>query len=249
MFAPCLLIPVYNHERPLAAVLTRLEPFGIRCILVDDGSDPQGREAVAALHRQHASWTTLHRHGRNRGKGAAVTTGLRGAAAQGYTHAVQLDADGQHRPEDVARFLEVAQQRPEAVVMGDPVYDGSAPPARLYGRYLTRLWVRINTLSLDIHDALCGFRVYPVQRTLAVIDGCRLGDRMEFDCEILVRLHWQGVPVMNLPTPIVYPADGRSHFRLWRDNVRISAMHARLFCGMLRRLPRLVARRLTCQAA
>jgi hypothetical protein len=103
--------------------------------------------------------------------------------------------------------------------------------------------VWINTLSLEIRDAMCGFRVYPIAPTLALADKVRLGTRMEFDAEVIVRLFWEGVPVVNLPTPITYPADNVSHFHLWRDNLRISRMHARLFFGMLRRLPRLLRRR------
>jgi hypothetical protein len=103
--------------------------------------------------------------------------------------------------------------------------------------------VWINTLSLEIRDAMCGFRVYPIAPTLALADRVRLGKRMEFDAEVIVRLFWEGVPVVNLPTPVTYRLDNVSHFRLWRDNLRISGKHARLFFGMLVRLPRLLLRR------
>ena len=116
------------------------------------------------------------------------------------------------------------------------------PTGRLVGRYATHVWVWINTLSFDIADSMCGFRLYPLAPTLALLDRARIGRRMDFDTEVIVRLHWAGVPVRNLPTPVRYPSDGVSHFDVWRDNVRISRMHARLFFGMLRRLPRLLLR-------
>ena len=80
--------------------------------------------------------------------------------------------------------------------------------------------------------------------TVAVLDSSQLGQRMEFDSEVLVRLHWRGVPFVTLPTRVTYPQDGLSHFKVWRDNVLISGMHARMFAGMLIRLPRLLGRKL-----
>jgi len=117
------------------------------------------------------------------------------------------------------------------------------PRGRLYGRYATHIWVWINTLSLSIRDSMCGFRVYPLASTLALLDSERVGRRMDFDSEILVRLFWRGQPMHWLPVRVHYPLDGVSHFQLWRDNWLISAMHARLFFGMLWRAPRLLWRR------
>lgn len=241
----CIVIPVYNHEQALRAVLAGLKPHGLPCLLVDDGSAPACRDALDAMQRNDASWVHLVRHEQNQGKGAAIFNGLRWAQQHGYTHVLQVDADGQHNLADVPRFIEAAEAGPEAMITGTPIYDESAPRGRLYGRYATHVWVWINTLSLDIKDSMCGFRVYPIARTLAVADSARVGLRMEFDTEIIVRLHWRGTRTINLPTHVVYPLGGISHFDMWRDNLRISRMHTRLFFGMLLRLPLLLARRLS----
>jgi hypothetical protein len=90
---------------------------------------------------------------------------------------------------------------------------------------------------------MCGFRVYPVAELVRLLDEERPGSRMDFDIEVLVRLHWRGVSMRWLDTRVGYPQDGISHFRLGLDNLLISRMHLRLFLGMLRRLPRLVSRR------
>ena len=129
------------------------------------------------------------------------------------------------------------------VVTGQPVFDTSVPKARLYGRYATHVWVWINTLSFDIRDAMCGFRVYPLAPTLRLFDDVAIGRRMDFDVEVLVRLYWRGLRVVNLPTRVTYPADGVSHFDVLRDNLRISWMHTRLFFGMLPRAPMLLWRK------
>ena len=169
--------------------------------------------------------------------------GMRQAATLGASHILQIDADGQHDTHDEPRFLAESAAHPDAVINGRPVYDESVPLGRLVGRYATHVWVWINTLSLDIADSMCGFRVYPLAATLALLDRESVGTRMDFDIEIIVRLHWAGVPIRTVPTRVTYPMDGVSHFRLWRDNARISAMHTRLFFGMLWRLPRLLVRR------
>jgi glycosyltransferase involved in cell wall biosynthesis len=241
---PAIVIPFFNHERAIAATVAGLRPYGLPCWLVDDGSAAASAPVLAAIAAAESGWLHLLRLPRNGGKGGAVMAGLAVAQAAGCTHAVQIDADGQHDSADLGRLLEAAAAHPQAVVAGVPVYDRTVPKSRLYGRYLTHVWVWINTLSLEIRDSMCGFRIYPIAAALGAWAGHRGDSRMEFDSEILVRMHWAGTPVISVPTRVTYPLDGVSHFRLWRDNLRISAMHTRLFFGMLLRLPRLLRRRL-----
>lgn len=240
---PCVLIPHFNHEQQIPAVITGLASLGLPVIIIDDGSS---LASFATLQQTLAGlpWVKLRRHESNRGKGAAVFEGLQLARERGYTHVVQIDADGQHRVEDVAVLLDLAHQHPDALVSGLPVYDASVPLARLHGRKLSVFWARVHTWSRDIVDPMCGFRVYPVARVLEVAGKGAPNSGMEFDTEIMVRAHWAGVPLLFSPTPITYPAGGVSHFRMFRDNVRISLMHTRLFFGMLRRIPALLGRRL-----
>ncbi|HDT5886256.1 glycosyltransferase family 2 protein [Aeromonas dhakensis] len=229
---PCLLIPCYNHAGPLAAVLARLAEFELPCLLVDDGSEPVAAAALDALAAQHP-WVSLLRHPHNQGKGGAVMTGLRRAHELGFSHALQVDADGQHDLTDLPALLAEARQHPAALVSGRPLYDDSVPKGRLYGRYITHVWVWIETLSFAIKDSMCGFRVYPLAPTCALLERVALGRRMDFDTEVMVRLHWAGVPMRFVPTRVIYPVDGRSHFRLFRDNLDISWMHTRLVCRLL----------------
>jgi len=196
-----------------------------------------------ALAANHPGQVSLLRLSTNQGKGEAVMAGLREAARRGFSHALQIDADGQHDPADIPGFLAEAQAHRDAVICGCPVFDASVPKVRLYGRYATHIWVWINTLSFDIRDSMCGYRVYPLAPTLALMDSTKLGRHMDFDGDILVRLYWRGVEVRNRQTRVTYPLDGISHFNIWRDNLRISRMHATLFFGMLARLPLLVSRK------
>ncbi|EIS3744418.1 glycosyltransferase family 2 protein [Aeromonas hydrophila] len=229
---PCILIPCYNHAGPLAAVLARLAEYGLPCLLIDDGSEPVAAAELAALAARYP-WVTLLRHPHNQGKGGAVMTGLRRAHALGFSHALQVDADGQHDLADIPALLAEARRDPEALISGRPVYDDSVPKGRLYGRYITHVWVWIETLSFAIKDSMCGFRVYPLAATCALLDRVALGRRMDFDTEVMVRLYWAGVAVRFVPTRVIYPADGSSHFQLWRDNRDISWMHTRLVCRLL----------------
>jgi glycosyltransferase involved in cell wall biosynthesis len=243
MFKPCVVIPVYNHERAIGAVVDGVLAQKLPCILIDDGSD---RECAAVLDSLAAAATeqvALLRHPNNRGKGGAVLSGVRYAAQLGYSHAVQIDADGQHRVADIQCFVEQAAAHPHAVIVGCPQFDRTAPALRLSARYLTHVWVSINTLSWQIKDSMCGFRVYPLTPILELDRAHKLGERMNFDIEALVRLHWAGVQIINLPTRVSYPSDGISHFRGWLDNFLISRLHATLFFGMLVRAPTLIARK------
>ncbi|RJG13161.1 glycosyltransferase family 2 protein [Pseudomonas cavernicola] len=235
------MIPVYNHEHAVSAVLQGLLAAGLPCVLVDDASRP----SCAVVLDQLAELPQVHlvRLAENQGKGGAVMAGLRAAASLGFSHALQVDADGQHDLQNLAQFLAQAHQAPQTLICGYPQYDASVPKGRLYGRYATHVWVWINSLSLNIRDSMCGFRVYPLAPTLAVIDSVPLGTRMDFDTEILVRLSWRNQPMHWLPIRVHYPADGISHFRLLEDNLLISKMHAKLFFGMLCRAPLILWRR------
>lgn len=242
MYKACAVIPVYNHGRTLPAVVAELHKAGLPCVLVDDASNAE----TAAVMDQLATQANTHlvRLPQNQGKGGAVTAGLREAARLGYSHALQVDADGQHNLSDVSTFIGASQAAPDALICGYPEYDASVPKGRLYARYLTHVWVWINTLSLQIRDSMCGFRVYPLAPTLALINHINIGKRMDFDTEILVRLAWRNQPMQWLPTRVHYPEDGLSHFRLWHDNALISKMHAKLFLGMLVHAPRILWQRL-----
>ncbi len=235
-FRPCLIVPVFNPGPALGRTLEALLQYHLPLFLQDDGSDAATRrdlERWAAAHPQ----IRLARWEVNRGKGAAVVAAFQRAHAEGFTHALQVDADGQHDPEAVGRFLRLGEAHPEAVIAGIPRYEGPVPAARRYGRWFTHAWVWLETLSFDIGDSLCGFRLYPLAPTQALCDTTPLPQRMDFDTAIIVRLHWAGLPVLNAPVGVSYPADGVSHFDLVRDNLRLTRMHTRLVLGMLRRLP------------
>ena len=244
-FQPCAVIPVYNHGEAVGAVAANVRANGLHCFLVDDGSSADCAAVLDTLAQ--APDVTLVRLARNQGKGGAMMAGLRAAAAAGCSHALQIDADGQHDAGDIPRFLAHAAAEPHAVICGTPVYDESVPRLRLVARYLTHVWVWINSLSLQIRDSMCGFRVYPLAPVVRLIDEARLGRRMDFDPEVLVRLHWRGLKIVNVPTRVTYPQDGLSHFRLGLDNWLITKMHARLALGMLLRSPMLLWRKLAAR--
>ncbi|MFA5938393.1 MAG: glycosyltransferase family 2 protein [Sinimarinibacterium sp.] len=249
MFKPCIVVPVFDHEGAIAGTVASLAPHGLPAFLVDDGSHAPCAQALDRLAAEHHDWVCLVRLTPNQGKGAAVMAGFEAAAAAGFSHAVQIDADGQHDATDIPHLLGLARAHPQALVTGVPEYDASVPRSRLYGRYVTHVWVWINTLSLHIRDSMLGFRVYPLAAALQVWRTQAVGRRMDFDTEIMVRMYWDGTDVISMPTRVTYPADGVSHFDVLRDNIRISRMHARLFVGMLWRLPRLLLRKLGARAA
>ncbi len=226
-FRPVVIIPCRNHGLTVEKVLEGLNPLGLPVIVVDDGSDAVTREALDELAPRCPEMTLL-RHEVNRGKGAALTTGLHYVEKEGYTHALQVDADGQHDLADAPTLLESAKRDPNALWSARPLYDESVPKKRLIGRYVTHVWVWIETLSFEIVDSMCGYRVYPIAPTLAILKTKHVGQFMDFDTEIMVRLYWKGLRVRFVPSRVIYPEDGYSNFRMWEDNVRISKMHTRL---------------------
>jgi Glycosyltransferases involved in cell wall biogenesis len=223
----CLLIPHYNHHEQLTRFLPLVTAQNLPCLIVDDGSKP---ESLAHLRQaiEPFSNVTLLALPRNRGKGRAIKTGLFWAASLGYTHAIQIDADGQHHVDDIQRFIALAQEYPDALISGRPTFDQSAPAARRHGRKITSWVCALETFSTAIRDGLCGFRVYPISNFEKVQDRYYLGNRMDFDTEILVKSVWTGIPLRFLDTPVIYPEGNISHFNYLRDNLILIKLHCRL---------------------
>lgn len=227
-----ILVPTYDNPRTIRNVVEMARAYA-DVLVVDDGSGPEAR-AICEQVANDGLAVVVHR-GRNGGKGAAVKTGLAAAAERGYTHALQIDADAQHTFADIPRFIAAATKHPDALVLGSPVFDESVPKGRLYARKITQFWTNVESRGRVIDDPMCGFRVYPVAPALAA--NAR-GDAMDFDPEIAVRLVWNGVRVVNVPTAVRYVSredGGVSHFRVVRDNVLISAMHSRLMLTLIGR--------------
>lgn len=237
----CIVIPNYNHGSSMEQVLESLVPYGLPCLMVDDGSEESTRLILEKLATQY-DWVTLLTLSRNIGKGGAVQAGIKQASRKGYSHVIQIDADGQHDLSDFPKFLAEMKKHPEQLISGLPIYDASIPKARLYGRKITDFWVMIETLSRSLKDSMCGFRVYPLAVTIKVMEKYALGQKMDFDMEVMVKLYWEGVETLYIPTKVIYPEQGTSHFKMLQDNLSISWMHTKLFFGMLPRIPSLIKR-------
>lgn len=233
----CIIIPVYNHHQVIQSLVNYIEALPLPIFLIDDGGDEVCRNVLQRV--SHASsLVSLLVHKNNEGKGRAVANGMRAAFESGFTHALQIDADGQHSVEYILTFIEQCKKYPESVIAGARRYE-DMPPSRRYGRKVTDIWVWINTLSTRIKDSMCGYRLYPLAQTVAFLDQYTVRPRMDFDTDILVRLYWFGLDVKHIDVKVSYGAE-TSHFNVWKDNYRISKMHARLFFGMLARLPKIL---------
>lgn len=243
VFRPIVLVPVFDHEHAIGAMVEAILRHPWPCLLVDDGSGPACEQTLRQIAAAHPERVLLERRPQNQGKGAAMMAGFKTAARLGYTHVLQIDADGQHDAADIPRFFDLARAHPDSVIAGYPVYDDTVPMHRFYFRYLTHILVWLITLSVDIRDSMCGLRVYPLQAVMGLMADTRLGHHMEFDTEVIVRLYWRGSPVVNVPTHVTYPSDGVSHFRMLQDNVLMAGMLTRLLVGMIWRVPSLLWRK------
>jgi len=241
-----VLIPSYNPGNKVFETVRAAREQWSPVWVVVDGSTDGTPAALQEMARSDPGLRVLIRE-RNGGKGAAVLDGLTEAAEQGFTHVLAMDSDGQHPADRIGAFMAASIAAPAAMILGDPVFDASAPSIRVKGRRISNWWANVETLWAGIHDSLFGFRVYPIAPLLRLMRSSRWMRRFDFDVEAVVRLSWAGVPARNLPAAVRYftPAEGGvSHFNYWRDNVLLSSMHSRLFLGFLIRLPYLLARRL-----
>lgn len=241
-----VLIPSYNPGRRVFETVRGAREQWNPVWVVVDGSDDGTAETLQVLAQADPGLRVLVRR-RNGGKGAAVLDGLVEALRHGYTHVLTMDSDGQHPADRISAFMAESVAHPRAMVLGEPVFDASAPGVRVKGRRISNYWANVETLWSGIHDSLFGFRVYPAEPLVRIMKRHTWMRRFDFDVEAVVRLSWSGVGAINLPAPVRYfraEEGGVSHFHYWRDNVLLTSMHARLFAGFLLRLPWLVGRRI-----
>ncbi|MCE2959216.1 MAG: glycosyltransferase family 2 protein [Akkermansiaceae bacterium] len=239
----CVLIPSYNSgpllRQTVAAALNVWEDVFVVIDGSKDGSD-EGLEDLAGTKRLR-----VHRLAENGGKGAAILKGITLAEDEGFTHALAMDADGQHPADHIKYFMEMGAQYPEALVLGVPVFDEFAPALRVQGRKISNWWANVETCWWGVHDSLFGMRLYPIAPLKKVFSETLFARRFDFDPEVAVRLCWKRLPVINLKTPVRYLSleqGGVSQFRYLRDNILLTGMHIRLFTGFFLRLPILLFR-------
>ncbi len=240
-----VLIPSYNPGNKVYETVRAAREQWNPVWVVVDGSNDGTAEGLQALAREDSGLRVIVRSV-NGGKGAAVLQGTLEALRHGFTHVLTMDSDGQHPADRIVPFMKASLAHPAAMVLGEPVFDASAPPVRVKGRRISNFWVNLETLGAGIHDSLFGFRVYPAAALARIMQTHRGMRRFDFDVEVVVRLSWSGVEAINLPAAVRYfrPQDGGvSHFNYFRDNVLLTSMHARLLLGFLLRLPRLLWRR------
>ena len=240
-----VLIPSYDTGAQVYATVAAARAQWAPVWVVVDGSTDgtaAGLQERAAADPGLRVWLLPE----NCGKGAAVLHGLQHAAAAGYSHVLTMDADGQHPPALIPAFMQASVQRPEAMILGRPVFDASAPLLRVRGRRVSNWWTDLETLGAGVADSLYGFRVYPIAALLSVMQRQPWMRRFDFDTEAVVRLAWRGVKPINIDAPVRYltaEEGGISHFRYGRDNLLLSWMHARLMFEFVLRLPLLLWRK------
>ena len=237
------VIPVYRHIATVGPLTEKLATLGLPIILVDDGNGPEYRDQFAKLAANTQGITVVSLE-KNAGKGGALARGFEKAAELGLTHVLQIDADGQHDERQVPFFLEESAKHPDMIICGFPQFDETAPKSRVKGRRVSTFWSAVNTLSGELKDVLCGFRIYPVEQSLRITRNPFMDRRMGFDAEILVRLYWNKVFPLFYPVKVSYPEGGISNFRAVRDTMHLIWMFTRLFLGMLLRLPLLISFRI-----
>jgi glycosyltransferase involved in cell wall biosynthesis len=241
-----VLIPSYNPGTKVFETVRSARAQWSPVWVVVDGSTDASAQGLQAMAAQDKDLQVLVLP-RNVGKGAAVLYGLDQAAAQGFTHVLTMDSDGQHPAQLIPDFMAASIKQPAAMVLGVPVFAADAPRLRVNGRKISNGWANLETLWAGIGDSLFGFRVYPIEPLRRVMHGQRWMRRFDFDPEAAVRMCWQGVKPVNLPATVRYfRADegGVSHFNYLRDNLLLTWMHARLLLGFILRLPLLLARRI-----
>ncbi len=234
-----VIIPTYDNGRTVCRVIEGVGKYVSDIIVVDDGS----RDGTAELLRGLADITVVT-HEKNRGKGRALKSGFAKARELGFTHAITLDADGQHFPSDLPAFFRLMAEHPQAIIVGsrDLRADGM-PSKNTFANKFSNFWFRLYT-GVSLPDTQTGFRAYP-------LDGLHglplLTSRYEAELELLIFAAWHNTPIVPLPIRVHYPpaSERVTHFRPVADFARISLLNTvLLFVSLLYGRPARALRRL-----
>ena len=232
-----IVIPVYNHEATVAEVVIQCLELGYPVFVVDDGSTDGSYEKIRDI-----SSVTILRHAQNRGKGAALMTGF-AEAAKSADWALTLDADGQHRPDDIPMLVAAVPEGKRPIVVGrrEGMQAEYVPWSSRFGRKFSNFWVQASG-GPAVSDTQSGMRLYPLPETLNLPVRAR---RFQFEVEVLVKARWYGIPVEESPIHVSYaPKNERiSHYRGFVDFMRNSSAFTRLIFGRFFFLPFIRLRR------
>ncbi len=214
-----VIIPTYNNADTLAGVLTDVIAQSLPVIVINDGSTDDTADILLQFPA-----IRIITHAKNRGKGIALRTGLREAAAAGYQYAITLDSDGQHYADDIPLFLEKIIHQPDSLLIGARnLTSENMPGKNTFANRFSNFWFRLET-GIKLEDTQSGYRLYP----LYIIRNMKFfTSKYEFELEVIVRTAWKGTPVINIPVKVYYPPQEErvSHFHPLRDFTRISLLN------------------------
>ena len=216
-----IVIPVYNHVEALRNVVKGALLHHSRVLVVDDGSTDGGIDTLTDLPIE------VLRYPRNRGKGAALLAAAEWGISRGLTHMISLDADGQHDPDDLRKFIVAIENTPDALIVGQRNFEQDGiPTSSRFGRKFSNFWLRLQTSS-QLKDSQSGFRAYPLFIFQQLDFWTR---RYNFEIEVLVRSAWAGVELRDIDIAVHYPSANErvSHFRGFMDNWRLTILNTHL---------------------
>lgn len=226
----CAVIPTYQNAKTLLKVVADVHRVVDTVFVVDDGSN-DGTAALLDKATGNERPEKVLTHAKNQGKGAALKTGLTFARQQGFRYAVTVDADGQHRADDIPALLQAVEEEPDALAIGSRGLQHENMPAKsTFANRFSNFWFALQTLQ-RLPDTQSGLRVYPLRR----LHGLRwMSARYEAELTLLVFSAWAGVKLLPVPVSVYYPPrDQRvTHFRPGRDFTRISVLNT-LLCFLM----------------
>lgn len=233
------MIPSYNTGQLLKITVTEALQQWLPVWVIIDGSTDGSEDLLAPLQKAYPDTLVVIKIATNQGKGSAILSGIKAAEKLGFTHVLTMDADHQHPADYIQRFMQQSIDKPKTMILGEPIFDASAPMIRVKGRKISNWWANLETLNAGIHDSLFGMRIYPIKDLITVMHTTTWARRFDFEPEIAVRMAWHGVAILNIATPVRYIAKeegGVSQFKYGRDNILLIGMHLRLLVGFLLRL-------------
>ena len=214
----CVVMATYNNAATLGSVIDGVLISELPLIVVNDGST----DSTVDVLKPYLDRIDVRSFTKNTGKGAALREGFKRAIARGFRYAITIDSDGQHKPEELPKFLQCIEENPDSLLLGARDLTSEGAPARSsFGNRFSNFWTWVET-GLKLPDTQTGYRCYPLVYVQNMTFFTR---KFEFEIEAIVRLVWRGVEVHSIPVRAVYDDDRISHFRPFTDFMRISVVN------------------------